>query len=162
MSTSERPRLTRPVHWLAFAGGAGLAPRAPGTFGTAAAVPLYLLLEPLPLTAYLALVGLLFLVGIPVCGRTARDLGVHDHPGIVWDEVVGYLVTMAAAPPGWGSVVVGFLLFRLFDILKPWPIGVLDRRLRGGLGIMADDLLAGVFAALVLASVWPLVAGGLS
>ncbi len=162
MPTSERPRLTRPAHWLAFGLGAGLAPRAPGTFGTLAAVPLYLALAGLPLPAYLVLIVALFAWGVWLCGVTARDLGVHDHPGIVWDEVVGYLVTMTAAPPGWGAVVAGFVLFRLFDILKPWPIGALDRRLTGGLGIMADDLLAGVFAALVLHLVWPLAAAGLS
>ncbi len=150
MSISERPRLSRPVHWLAFGLGAGLAPKAPGTFGTLAAVPLYLLLAPLPLPAYLAVVAVLALLGIGVCGRTARDLGVHDHPGIVWDEVVGYLLTMSAAPPGWGWVLAGFVLFRLFDILKPWPIGWLDRRIGGGLGIMLDDLLAGALALVVL------------
>lgn len=139
-----------PAHFLACGFGSGAAPMAPGTFGTLAAIPLYLLLEPLALWTYLAVTTLLFLVGIGLCDTTARDFGVHDHGGIVWDEIVGYLVTMIAAPPGWIWVVVGFFLFRFFDILKPWPIRRLDRGVGGGLGIMVDDLLAGVYAALAL------------
>lgn len=136
--------------WLAFGFGSGLAPRAPGTFGTLAAVPLYLLLQPLPLTAYLVVVVAMSLLGIHLCGHAARRLGVHDHPGIVWDEFAGYLVTMAAAPAGWLWVVAGFALFRLFDIWKPWPIHIADHKVQGGLGIMADDLIAGVYGWLAL------------
>ncbi|MCF6210384.1 MAG: phosphatidylglycerophosphatase A [Gammaproteobacteria bacterium] len=139
-----------PVHFFAFGLGAGAAPVAPGTFGTLAAVPLYLLLAPLPLWGYLLAVLAVSLLGIWLCDRTSRDLGVHDHPGIVWDEFAGYLVTMIAAPPGWLWITVGFVLFRIFDILKPWPIRWIDRQVHGGFGIMLDDLLAGVFAALVL------------
>lgn len=139
-----------PVHFLAFGLGSGAAPVAPGTFGTLAAIPLYLLLAPLPLWGYLLAVVAVSLVGIWLCDRTSRDLGVHDHPGIVWDEFAGYLVTMIAAPPGWLWIAVGFVLFRIFDILKPWPIRWIDRQVHGGFGIMLDDLLAGVFAALVL------------
>ena len=86
------------------------------------------------------------LAGIWICGWSAARLGVHDHPGIVWDEIAGYLVTMTLAPAGLGWLVAGFVLFRVFDILKPWPIGWLDRRVGGGLGIMLDDLVAGIFA----------------
>ena len=139
-----------PVHFLAFGCGAGLGPRAPGTWGTLAAVPLYLLLQDLALFWYLLAVAALFALGIWLCGATARDLGVHDHPGIVWDEVVGYLVTMTAAPAGWGWILLGFAAFRLFDVWKPWPIRACDRRVGGGLGIMLDDVLAGGYAALVL------------
>ncbi len=139
-----------PVHFLACGFGSGAAPVAPGTFGTLAAIPIYWLMQPLALWIYVAVTTLLFLVGIVLCGATARDFGVHDHGGIVWDEIVGYLVTMVAAPPGWLWIMVGFLLFRLFDILKPWPIRTLDRRVQGGLGIMVDDVLAGVCAAVVL------------
>ena len=142
----NRPNLKNPVHLLAFGFGSGLAPKAPGTVGTLAAVPLYLLLAPLPLAAYLLAVVLIALAGIWICGRTSRDLGVHDHGGIVWDEFAGFLVTMTAVPLAWPWVVAGFLLFRLFDILKPWPIGWLDERVAGGLGIMLDDLLAGLYA----------------
>jgi phosphatidylglycerophosphatase A len=136
----------RPHHWLAYGAGSGLSPWAPGTAGTLAAIPLYLLVAPLPLVAYLALVAASFAIGVWACGKTARELGVDDPSPVVWDEVVGLLVTLIAAPPGWVWVLVGFLLFRLFDILKPWPIRVLDRDLHGGLGIMLDDLVAGLMA----------------
>lgn len=139
--------LRDPGHFLALGFGSGLAPRAPGTFGTLAAIPVYLLCAQLALPAYLLVVVGLFLLGVYLCGRTARALGVHDHPGIVWDEVVGFLLTMAFAPPGWVWIVLGFAAFRLFDIWKPWPIRVLDRRVHGGLGIMLDDVLAGLAAA---------------
>ncbi|GGO78395.1 phosphatidylglycerophosphatase A [Marinobacterium nitratireducens] len=142
--------LRNPVHFLAFGFGSGLAPKAPGTFGTLAAVPLYLLLAPLPLPGYVLALVLATLLGIWLCDRTARDLGVHDHPGIVWDEFVGFWITMLAVPLTWYWVLAGFLLFRLFDIWKPWPIRVADRRVDGGFGIMLDDILAGAYAWLVL------------
>jgi len=139
-----------PVHFLAFGCGAGAIPVAPGTFGTLVAIPLYLILQPLPLLYYLLVVAVMAVFGIWLCGRTAADIGVHDHGGIVWDEIVGYLLTMIAAPSGWLSVVLGFALFRLFDITKPWPIRLADRRLGGGFGIMFDDVLAAVYAGLLL------------
>ena len=139
-----------PVHFLACGFGSGAAPVAPGTFGTLAAIPIYLLLEPLPVWVFLAIVTLLFFVGIELCEQTAKDFGVHDHGGIVWDEIVGYQITMIVAPPGWLWVIAGFLLFRFFDILKPWPIRSLDRNVTGGLGIMVDVVLAGIYAALAL------------
>lgn len=142
-----RPSMGDPVHLLAFGFGAGCSPKAPGTMGTVLAVVFYLPLSRLPLEGYLVAVSLISLVGIWLCGRAARDLGVHDHPGIVWDEIAGFLVTMIAAPAGWAWIAVGFVLFRLFDIWKPWPIRWLDRRVGGGLGIMLDDLVAGAFAA---------------
>jgi phosphatidylglycerophosphatase A len=142
--------LIHPLDFLALGFGSGLVPKGPGTAGTVMAIPVYLLMEPLPVNIYLALVSALFIVGIPVCAHTARRMGVHDHPGIVWDEIVGYLVTMTFAPSGWLWVAAGFALFRLFDIAKPWPIRLLDRNVGGGFGIMVDDLLAGIFAAAVL------------
>ncbi len=145
--------LLHPVDFLALGFGSGMAPLAPGTAGTAVAIPLYLLMQPLALMPYLAVVALLFLVGIAICAHTANRLGVHDHPGIVWDEIVGYLVTMAFAPVGWQWVAAGFVLFRLFDIVKPWPIHWCDRKVHGGFGIMLDDLIAGVLAA---AGMWVL------
>jgi len=141
-----RPDLRQPLHLLAFGFGSGLSPWAPGTMGTLVAVPLYLVLSLLPLWGYLAATAVVALVGIGICGWSAARLGVHDHPGIVWDEIAGYLVTMILAPAGLPWIVAGFVLFRLFDILKPWPIGWLDRRVGGGLGIMLDDLVAGFFA----------------
>ena len=139
-----------PVHFLALGFGSGCAPKAPGTFGTLAAIPLYLLMQPLPLWIYLLLTVGGFALGVWICDRTARDLGVHDHPAIVWDEVIGYWITMIAAPSGWLWVIAGFALFRLFDILKPWPIRQADQQVGGGFGIMFDDVLAAVYAWLVL------------
>ena len=141
---------TRPSHFLAFGFGAGAIPVAPGTFGTLAAVPIYFVLAPLPLPIYAVIVSAMLLLGVWLCHVTARDLGVHDHSGIVWDEIVGYLLTMMAAPRGWMWIVTGFVLFRLFDILKPWPIHLADRKVGGGLGIMLDDVIAGVYAWLVM------------
>lgn len=145
-----RPDLGNPIHLLAFGFGSGCSPKAPGTMGTLAAVALYLPLSLLPLGAYLGVLLVVVLSGFWLCERASRDLGVHDHPGIVWDEIAGYLLTMVAAPPGWIWILTGFVLFRLFDIWKPWPISWLDRRVGGGPGIMLDDLLAGVFAAACL------------
>jgi len=142
--------LRHPLDFLALGFGSGLVPKGPGTAGTVVAIPLYLLLQPLPLAGYVTLLVALFLIGIPVCEHTARRMGVHDHPAIVWDEIVGYLVSMTFAPPGWHWVAAGFVLFRLFDIAKPWPIRLLDRKIGGGFGIMVDDLLAGIAAATVL------------
>jgi len=148
--SSVKPDWKNPLHLLAFGFGSGAAPVAPGTFGTLAAVPLLLLLATQPLTIYLLVVLLSFVAGIYICGKTSEDLGVHDHSGIVWDEFVGLFVTMIAVPISWQSVLAGFVLFRLFDILKPWPISWLDRHVSGGFGIMLDDLLAGVYAWVVL------------
>ena len=139
-----------PIHFLAFGLGSGAAPFAPGTFGTLAAVPLYLLFAQLPMGWYLLLLIATFGIGIYLCERTAKDLGVHDHGGIVWDEFVGYWITMVAAPSEWWWLVVGFVLFRFFDILKPFPISWLDKHIHGGLGIMLDDAVAGTFAWLCL------------
>lgn len=153
-----RVDLRDPVHFIAFGFGSGLAPKAPGTFGTLAAVPLYLLLVQLPFIGYMTAVAVAVVFGIWVCGESARKLGVHDHGGIVWDEIAGFLLMMAVVEPTWANIAAGFILFRLFDIVKPWPIGWLDRHVDGGLGIMVDDLLAAVYAALclvLLSMAWP-------
>ncbi len=142
--------LRDPRHFLALGFGSGLTPKAPGTMGTVVAVPLLLLFQDLPLWSFLLVVLSAFLLGIWLCDVTARNLGVHDHPGIVWDEFVGYWLTMAAAPSGWQWLLLGFCLFRIFDILKPWPIRWIDRHVGGGFGIMFDDVLAGVYAWVVL------------
>ena len=113
MAVSARQILSNPVHCLAFGFGSGLAPKAPGTFGTLLAVPLYLLLGQLLLLPYILIVVVAFVIGVYLCGKTATDLGVHDHPGIVWDEFVGFWITMIAAPAGWLWIVIGFALFRL-------------------------------------------------
>ena len=142
--------LRNPVHFLSLGFGSGLAPVAPGTFGTVAALPLYWLLSSLPLFGYLLVTLLAFIVGVYLCGYTSRALGVHDHSGIVWDEIVGYLITMIAVPVDLLWMGLGFLLFRFFDIVKPWPIRWADSKLSGGFGIMLDDVLAGIFALLGL------------
>lgn len=142
--------LKNPVHCLAFGFGSGLAPKAPGTFGTLMAIPLYLLLSELALMAYAVIVLAAFIIGIYLCGKTADDLGVHDHPGIVWDEFVGFWITMFAAPAGLLWLFIGFALFRLFDIWKPWPIKLFDNNMKTGLGIMIDDVLAGIYALMLL------------
>jgi phosphatidylglycerophosphatase A len=142
--------LKDPIHWLAFGFGSGCAPVAPGTFGTLVAIPFYLLLAGTNLWIYLSFTLILFIAGVWICDRTTRKLGVHDHPGIVWDEIIGYLVTMISAPQGWVWVLTGFILFRIFDITKPWPISLADRKLMGGLGIMVDDVIAGIFALAAL------------
>lgn len=145
-----RLSLSNPVHFLALGFGSGLAPKAPGTFGTLAALPLYWLMSGLSVPVYVALTLLATVAGFWICDKAAKDMQVHDHGAIVWDEVAGLLITLIAAPAGWAYVVIGFMLFRLFDIIKPWPIRWLDKRVHGGFGIMIDDVVAGIFAALCL------------
>ena len=144
------PNWFNPIHLLAFGFGSGAAPKAPGTWGTLAAVLIYWPLSQLSPDHYLLMLLVTSVMGIYICGQTARDLGVHDHGSIVWDEFVGFWITMFAAPVGWVWVVVGFVLFRFFDIIKPWPISWIDKKITGGFGIMLDDVIAGVMAALVL------------
>ena len=151
----RRDLFASPGNFLAFGFGAGLIPFAPGTFGSMAAVPFFLLLNSLGPLFYAGALVAAFLGGVILCARAAESVGVHDHPGIVWDEIVGLWVALCFIPFSWSAVVLGFGLFRLFDIVKPWPIGLIDRRLRGGIGIMFDDVLAGIFANLVLRLLLP-------
>ncbi|WHI51856.1 phosphatidylglycerophosphatase A [Microbulbifer sp. MLAF003] len=139
-----------PTMLLAFGFGSGLAPKAPGTFGTLVAIPFWWLMQGLSPAWYLGIVLLAGLLGCYLCGAAARKLGVHDHGGIVWDEMVGYWLTMFLAPAGWAWALYGFVLFRIFDIAKPPPINWADKKVRGGIGIMLDDILAAVYAGLVL------------
>lgn len=153
--------LRDPVHLLAFGFGAGLSPVMPGTVGTLVGIPFFLVMYWLPWPVYLGLTALLFAAGILLCSESARRLAAHDHPGIVWDEIVGFLVAMtplipdllggSSSAPLWFWIIAGFLAFRLFDIVKPPPIRQIDRRVHGGIGIMLDDLIAGLFAAVLLA-----------
>lgn len=142
--------LRDPINFLAFGFGSGCSPKAPGTFGTLAAVPLYFLLSGLPIEVYLLVCAVAFALGVWFCSHASKALGVHDHGGIVWDEFVGLWITMIAAPEGWFWIVLGFVYFRVFDIWKPWPIRDLDKRVDGGFGIMIDDLVAGVYALVLL------------
>jgi len=139
-----------PVYYAAVGFGAGFAKKAPGTVGTIMGIPIYLLTSAGGFPVFVVLTVLFSLLGIYLCGETAKALGVHDHPGIVWDEIVGFMVTMLLVPFSWSAVFVGFVLFRFFDIIKPWPISYVDKHIDGGLGIMLDDLLAGLFSALIL------------
>jgi phosphatidylglycerophosphatase A len=142
--------IKQPIQFLALGFGSGLAPKAPGTFGTLAAVPLFLLLAQLSTQHYFIAVVLMSIAGVYICGKAADDVGVHDHPAIVWDEFVGYFITMFMIPISWQSVVVGFLLFRFFDIVKPWPISYIDTKVSGGTGIMLDDVIAGIFSLIIM------------
>lgn len=135
-----------PVYFIAFGFGSGLMPVMPGTWGTLAGIPVYLLLVGLSPIVYLTMTLLAFLLGVYVSHCVSRDLGVDDYPGIVWDEVVGYLLTMFLAPEGVAWMVVGFVLFRIFDVWKPQPIRWIDQYVKGGLGVMLDDVLAAVLA----------------
>ncbi|WP_411185654.1 phosphatidylglycerophosphatase A [Photobacterium rosenbergii] len=147
----DKINLKNPWHFLATGFGSGLSPIIPGTMGTVAAIPLYLLMAQLPFTVYLLITAVAALIGITICQKTSDDMGVHDHGSIVWDEFVGFWITMAIAPVvSWQWVLAGFVLFRFFDMVKPWPISWLDKHVHGGLGIMVDDILAGFMAMIAL------------
>ncbi len=144
------------MHLLAFGLGTGLSPVAPGTVGTVLGLPLFLLLYPLGMPLFILGTAVLFVLGCYVCGESARRLGVHDHGGIVFDEIVAYQITMlpwmmpllrAPEIPLWVWLVLGFVLFRIFDIFKPPPANLADRHVHGGFGIMLDDLIAALYAA---------------
>lgn len=136
--------------FFAFGFGSGLSPFAPGTMGTLAAIPLYLLLIQLSWPMYAWLVFIAFIVGVKLCDVTGGRLGVHDYGGIVWDEFVGFWITMFLVSFSWQNVIIGFFVFRFFDIIKPYPIALLDKKVSGGFGVMIDDVLAGVYAMLVM------------
>jgi phosphatidylglycerophosphatase A len=139
-----------PGHLLAFGLGLGLAPVAPGTFGTLLGAPVAAALARLGPAGAAFGTALLFAAGVWLCDRSARALGVDDHPGIVWDEVVGYAIALLFVPSAWGWWLAAFLLFRALDIVKPWPIREIDHSLRGGLGTMLDDAVAGLLTGLAL------------
>ena len=156
MAKPDRPDVApasvwrNPWHFVAFGFGSGAMRKAPGTWGTLVGLLGVPLLQLLPHWGYAAILLLGSLFGCWLCGKVSRDLGVHDHGGIVWDEIVGIWITCWLAPPGWPWLLVGFVLFRVLDIWKPWPIRWVDRHVHGGVGIMLDDLLAGVGAWLLL------------
>lgn len=139
-----------PAYFIAFGFGSGLMPVAPGTWGTLAAIPLYLLMMNTHWSVYLILTLLAFILGVWVSDKVTKDLGIHDYKGIVWDEVVGYLLTMFLVPKGITWMILGFILFRIFDIWKPQPIRYIDHKVHGGLGIMLDDVLAAVPAWFII------------
>ncbi len=139
-----------PLHFIAFGFGSGALPIAPGTFGTLMAIPFYLALAPLSTPFYITIVFMCTLAAIWLCGRVSREIAVDDHQGMCLDEIIGFLVTMTGAPHHIGYLFAGFLLFRLFDIVKPWPIGWLDTHLHGGTGMILDDVLAGIYSLCIL------------
>lgn len=141
---------TNPIHFIACGFGIGALPIMPGTFATIAAIPLYLLLVQLPLSGYIAITLLLNLVGIYLCGKTNRDFGTNDHPAAVWDEIAAFPIVMIAIPTTWYTILLGVILFRIFDIWKPGPIGWIDRHVHGGLGVMLDDVAAALVSLALL------------
>ncbi|QFY45100.1 phosphatidylglycerophosphatase A [Candidatus Methylospira mobilis] len=145
-----------PACFLAFGFGSGLSPWGPGTMGTLVAIPMFLLAAPLPVPYYLGATALLFAAGVWLCGRCEKKLGVSDHSGMVWDEFVGFFITMTATQPTLLNIALGFIFFRLFDILKPWPITWFDRKVHGGFGVMFDDVIAGLYAWCVLQGLFAL------
>lgn len=149
-SAARQAHLRNPALFVALGFGTGLMRYGPGTAGTVAGVGLYLLIAPLPEVLAIAVTLACAVLGVPLCDYAARRLGVHDDPAIVWDEIAGFLITMLLVPFGALWIAAGFVLFRVLDIAKPWPIGWLDRRLGGGLGIMADDVLAGAVACALI------------
>jgi phosphatidylglycerophosphatase A len=158
--TAEQRRalLSTPAGWLACGFGSGLAPKAQGTFGSLAAILPWLLLRhrSLPLNLLVIVIG--FLIGVWACDVAGRAVGSDDHRSLVWDEFIGqWIALLPALVAPWWAVVVGFALFRLFDVWKPWPIRWFDRQLKGGLGVMVDDVVAGVFAAVVLWAILRLI-----
>lgn len=151
MTPDRRFLLAHPAHFLALGLGAGLASKAPGTVGTLVAFPLYFALAAAPL--YWLWVTLFLALGVWACARTGQALGEHDHGGMVWDEIAAFLLVLPFAPATWWGYALAFALFRLFDIWKPFPIGWLDARVRGGVGVMLDDVLAAGYTILCLVGV---------
>ncbi len=142
--------LRDPVHLLALGFGSGLAPFAPGTFGSIVGLMFGLALAHFGWWPAFVVTVLVTIAGVWICGESARKLGVHDHSAIVWDEIAGMMLVMLAAPPTWWGITLGFVLFRVFDVWKPWPIREIDHGMRGGLGIMLDDVMAALMAVALL------------
>ncbi|MFC3122089.1 phosphatidylglycerophosphatase A family protein [Agaribacter flavus] len=142
--------LKNPDHFLGLGFGSGLIPFMPGTFGSLAAIPILILLSYVSIEWYLLVTFVVCLSGVRFCGKTSEALELHDHGSIVWDEIAGMLVTFLFLPLTWINILIGFVLFRFFDILKPWPISFFDKHVHGGTGIMLDDLIAGAFACIFM------------
>ena len=139
-----------PAHFLALGFGSGLAKKAPGTFGTLVGLPLFWLISGQSFSIQLAIITILFIVGIYFCDVAGKNLGVADHGSIVWDEIVAMMLVLALTPISVTFWLIAFLLFRLFDIWKPFPIRQFDAKLKNGFGVMFDDLLAAIYAILSL------------
>lgn len=155
LSTKSKKELphsvwTNPVHFIACGFGIGAIPFAPGTFGTLASIPFYLLIAKLPLWSYLLIVVLANIAGVYLCGKTNKDFGTTDHPAAVWDELATFPIVMITIPPSWLTITIGFILFRIFDIWKPGPVGWADKKVHGGIGVMLDDIIAAIISLIIL------------
>ncbi|MSQ60483.1 MAG: phosphatidylglycerophosphatase A [Betaproteobacteria bacterium] len=151
--------LRSPARFIAFGFGLGLAPRAPGTLASLAAIPVYNVLAARMATVdLLLLAGLAFFAGVWACEQAGRDIGMEDHGGMVWDEMVAMLFTLSFLPGTFIAQGAAFVLFRYFDIAKPGPVGYAQLKIRGGLGVMADDLVA-AFCVLLCFTLWKLILG---
>ena len=139
-----------PIYFIAFGFGSGALPIAPGTFGTLVAIPFYLAIRSFPLAIYIALVILIMIGSMWLCEKVSREIQVDDHQGMCLDEIVGYLVTMTGAPHGMMWIITGFIFFRIFDIWKPWPINYIDKHMHGGIGMILDDVMAGIYSIFFL------------
>ena len=142
--------VSHPAHFFSLGFGSGLAPKAPGTFGTMIGLPLFWLISSYSLSVKLAIIAALFVFGVYCCEQTGKALGVADHGAIVWDEIVAMMLVLVFAPLTWLGWLVAFCLFRLFDIWKPFPIHYFDAKLKNGFGVMFDDLLAAIYAIICL------------
>ena len=149
--------IAHPAHFFALGFGSGLAPKAPGTFGTLIGLPLFWLISAYTLQTQLIIIAALFIIGIYFCDKTGKALGVSDHGSIVWDEIVAIMLVLTIVPVSVFWWTLAFALFRLFDIWKPFPIRQFDAKLKNGFGVMFDDLLAAMYAILLLKLIaWPL------
>ncbi len=153
----QKVSLLNVQHFAALGFGSGLSPIMPGTMGTIVALPIVWAMSFTPWYIYIAIVVLAFVIGVKVCQTTSDALQLHDHGGIVWDEIVGLMVAFIFVPFTWFTALLGFLLFRLFDIAKPWPIGSIDKRVHGGFGIMIDDIIAGAITCVLLHIAYPYI-----
>ena len=157
MSKPAAPNLTfllsHPAHFISLGFGSGLAPKAPGTFGTLVAFPLYMLIADYTMPIELAMITLLFLLGIWTSNLTGKALGASDHGSIVWDEIVAMMLVLTFLPHCYINYTVAFLLFRLFDIWKPFPIRQCDAKIKGGFGVMLDDILAAVYTIISIKAI---------
>lgn len=150
MSNTLRTIWTNPIHFVACAFGFGTLPWMPGTWTTLATIPIVIALKHFPEWAYIGISVAMVLIGIYICGVFNRDIGSKDHPACSWDEMAGFLLVMIGLPPSWYYLLTGFVLFRFFDIIKPWPISWADQKVSGGLGVMLDDVIAALFSLALL------------
>lgn len=142
--------ISHPAHFFALGFGSGLSKKAPGTIGSLVGIPFYLLIATEPITSKLSILFLMFVMGVYLCDITGKNIGIADHGSIVWDEIVAVMLVLVFTPHYWTWWGIAFVLFRLFDIWKPFPIRQCDAKLKGGFGVMFDDLLAAIYAITIL------------